>query len=113
MQKEGNIVRYTASELREMVERGESLTDWDRVDAMTEEEIERNALEDYAENGEPNWDGPVWVGTFPDMGIPKYRIDLYLDEDVLAWFKAQDGNMQFRINDILREYMEHEKGRSG
>jgi uncharacterized protein (DUF4415 family) len=113
MQKSDNIVRYTAKEIDEMIARGEDKTDWDRVANMTEEEIEQNAIDDYAENGEPNWDGPIWVGTLPGMSIPKYRVDLYLDEDVLTWFKAQNGNMQFRINDILRQYMEDEKGRSG
>jgi len=35
-----DIRRYRAQELRLMRERGESLTDWARVDAKTEEELE-------------------------------------------------------------------------
>lgn len=38
--KKENIVRYTAEELAEMRARGESRTDWAKVDAMTEEELE-------------------------------------------------------------------------
>ena len=49
MKKRGNIVSYTADELREMVERGEDLTDWARVDAMTEAELEAAIASD------PDW----------------------------------------------------------
>ncbi|MBF0568546.1 MAG: hypothetical protein HQK95_06710 [Nitrospirae bacterium] len=40
MKKKENIVRYTAEELAAMCERGEDRTDWTKVDAMTEEELE-------------------------------------------------------------------------
>jgi hypothetical protein len=43
---EENIKRYTAEELQEMIRRGEDQTDWAKVDAMTEEEIERLIAED-------------------------------------------------------------------
>ncbi|PSO57686.1 MAG: hypothetical protein BRC34_00815 [Cyanobacteria bacterium QH_1_48_107] len=41
MSKE-NIMRVTLEQAREM----EDLTDWERVDNITEEEIEQNALDD-------------------------------------------------------------------
>ena len=41
MSKE-NITRVTLEQAREM----EDLTDWERVDNITEEEIEQNALDD-------------------------------------------------------------------
>ena len=40
MRRDGDIVSYTAEELREMRERGEDLTDWERVGSLTDEEIE-------------------------------------------------------------------------
>ncbi len=40
MQKSKGIVRYTADELDEMLRRGKDRTDWARVDALTEEELE-------------------------------------------------------------------------
>jgi hypothetical protein len=40
---EENIVRYTSEQLRNLPD---TETDWARVNAMTDEEIERNALED-------------------------------------------------------------------
>lgn len=40
--KNESITRVTWDELEQM----EDLTDWERVDSMTEEEIEQNALDD-------------------------------------------------------------------
>ena len=53
MDNDERIVRYTAEELDDMVRRGEGKTDWARVDAMTEEELEASI--DYDEEGEPDW----------------------------------------------------------
>ncbi len=61
MQKSEHIVRYTADELDEMLARGESRTDWARVDAMSEEELEASI--DRAEEGEFDW-------TTVQIGIP-------------------------------------------
>ncbi|MBI4195043.1 MAG: BrnA antitoxin family protein [Betaproteobacteria bacterium] len=35
----------------------------------------------------------------------KKPISIRVDADVLAWFKAQDGRYQARMNEALREYM--------
>ena len=40
MQKSGTIVSYGAEELRSLRDRGEDPTDWARLNAMTEEELE-------------------------------------------------------------------------
>jgi uncharacterized protein (DUF4415 family) len=37
---------------------------------------------------------------------PKTAISLRLDDDVLAWFKAQGPGYQTRINAVLRAFME-------
>lgn len=36
----------------------------------------------------------------------KVPISIRLDDDVLKWFKAQEGAYQTRINAVLRTYME-------
>lgn len=36
---------------------------------------------------------------------PKQPISLRVDEDVLAWFKAQGPRYQSRMNAVLRAYM--------
>lgn len=51
MRKKGDIVSYTAEELKAMLARGESETDWARVDAKTEEELAADMASD------PAWDG--------------------------------------------------------
>ncbi len=61
MQNTGRTVRYTAAELDDMLGRGEDQTDFARVDAMTEEELEASIDKD--EEGEFDW-GTVQVG-FP------------------------------------------------
>lgn len=111
MQKEERIVTYTAKELREMVARGEDLTDSERLDNLTEDEIERNALDDYLESGEPDWTGPVWVGGLPGQVPAKLQLTLRIDEDVIEWFKSQGKGYQTRMNAVLRQFMEHQQSR--
>jgi hypothetical protein len=48
VKKDGDIVSYTPEELRAMIARGEDLTDWARVDAMTEAELEAAIANDPA-----------------------------------------------------------------
>ena len=50
----------------------------------------------------------------PVIPVPKgkSRITIRLDEDVIAWFRNQTeeaggGNYQSRINNALRQYVEH------
>ena len=40
MRRDGDIVSCTSDKLREKRERGEDLTDWERVKSLTDEEIE-------------------------------------------------------------------------
>jgi uncharacterized protein (DUF4415 family) len=109
VQKEERIVRYTAKELEAMVARGESLTHWDRVDAMTEEEIERLALQDEREHGPYDWSGPVYRGLPPGIGQPKKQLTVRFDADVVEWFKGQGKGYQTRMNAVLRQFMEHQR----
>jgi uncharacterized protein (DUF4415 family) len=112
VQKEERIVRYTANELNEKIARGETLTDWDAVDAMTDEEIERLALEDDLENGPHDWSGPVYRGLPPGIGVSKKQLTVRLDTDVIDWFRSQGKGYQTRMNAALRQFMEQEQGRS-
>ena len=96
MEKKENIVRYSAEELARL----KSETDWDKVDATSREEIERQADED---------DGPLpagWESTVV-IGVPEPRqsIHIRLDADVLRWFKAQGPGYQTRINAVLKAFV--------
>jgi uncharacterized protein (DUF4415 family) len=108
VRKQGSIVSYSVEELREMLARGEDETDWARLDAMTEEELEAAIASD------PDWaDIPRdWV----KHARPYYprehkkQVTLRLDPDILDWFKRQGAGYQTRINAALRAFVDaHEK----
>jgi len=67
--KKENIVRYTLEEIEERIEKGESKTDWDRINAMTPEDIERLADEDDKRLGiDPDeWGEPYWVNGMSEI----------------------------------------------
>jgi uncharacterized protein (DUF4415 family) len=86
----------------------ESQTDWVRLDAMTEEEVEQLAAEDMAKLGiDPNWTDHAKVVSLR----PKERVTVRLDPDILEWLKAQGKGYQTRLNAILRAYVESQKER--
>ena len=99
MQRNEAIVRYTAEEIDRMRARGESQTDWARVDAMTEEELEASI--DHDEEGEFDWSS-VQVG----IPGPKQQLTMRFDRDVIEWFKAQGPGYQTRMNAVLRGYVD-------
>ena len=103
MQRNGDIVRYTAEELDEMLRRGESRTDWARVDAMTEEELEASIAADPDDvHEELDWDNAI-IG-LPPLGS---QTPVPIDDDLIHWFKMESGDThQARINDVLRAYVE-------
>jgi uncharacterized protein (DUF4415 family) len=111
VKKGGNIVSYTVEELEQMRARCESRTDWARVDAMTEAELEA------AIGSDPDWaDIPHdWY----KHATPHYpaalrkEVRLRLDPDLLAGFKRQGPGYQARINAALRAFVEaHERTRA-
>ena len=105
MSKTERIVRYTAAELEEKRRRGKTKTDWARVDALTEEELEASI--DFEEEGEIDW-GTMTIGN-PQ---PKQQLTMRFDGDIIAWFKEQGPGYQTRMNAVLRSYVEAEKRRS-
>ncbi len=101
MAKKERIVRYSAEAVAAMIARGESRTDWKRVKAMSQEEVERLADEE---------DGPLpegWESTIM-IGLPPRKRDVHirLDADVLDWFRAQGKGYQTRINAVLRAFVD-------
>jgi uncharacterized protein (DUF4415 family) len=107
VRKDGNIVSSTVEELEQMRARGESKTDWARVDAMTEAELEAAIASD-----------PDWADIARDwyeLAKPHYpesmkEVRLRLDPDLVAWFKRPGPGYQARINAALRAFVEaHER----
>lgn len=83
-------------------------TDWDRVNALADEEIERAAAEDP--NAAPILD-EEWFRTAEIVVPDKVPISIRLDRDVVDFFKSKGGRYQTRMNAVLRAYMEHERKR--
>lgn len=84
------------------LERRKSQTDWARVDALTDDEIEQAARSD------PDWDGLLdidWSQVEISRPVRKQPISIRLDEDVLNFFKHEGAGYQKRINAVLRSYV--------
>lgn len=93
-------MRYMREELERL---GPGKTDWARLRAMTDEEIEAAARAD------PDWEGLLdidWSKAKLVMPRRKEAISIRLDQDVLAYFKNLGGSYQTRINAVLRHFME-------
>jgi uncharacterized protein (DUF4415 family) len=77
-----------------------SRTDWKRVDAMRDEDID---LSDSPELGPEFFaNAIIWPG-------PKKQITLRIDPDVLTFFRKHGRGYQSTINAVLRKYMEARK----
>ena len=81
-------------------------TDWARLDATTDEEIDAQIANDPDFSDDWNWGDAVLV-------IPpkKKAISIRVDEDVLDYFKGEGAGYQRRINAVLRSYMQQKKSK--
>ena len=73
-------------------------TDWDRLDKMTDEEI------DYSDI--PPLDDKFFTNAKVYVPPSNRKNFVQVDEEVLSWFKAQSKEYQTMINDILKKYIE-------
>jgi len=91
----------TLDEARELARAKKTRTDWARVDAMTEQEVEANAASDP--------DNPPWTehmiaqARMVDPG--KQALSIRLDRDIIDFFKHEGPGYQSRINAVLRTYV--------
>jgi uncharacterized protein (DUF4415 family) len=96
MKMPDNIVSYTSEELAAMRARGESRTDWQRVKAMTDAEVEAAiaADPDAEEITDEDWKHVT-------MTIP-----VQLDAEMMTWLKSQGEDYQAHIQRLVREEMQ-------
>lgn len=84
-----------------------SQTDWARIDAMTDDEI------DYSDI--PPLTDEMFVNAFVRKGLKpipqKKQLTLRIDQDVIEFFRMQGQGYQTKINQLLRAYMEAHKSR--
>ena len=88
-------------------DRRKGRTDWARVDALTDKEIEEAVRNDPdAVPLDVDWSKAVLV-------IPpkKKAISIRVDQDVLSYFRRQGAGYQRRINAVLRSYVQQKKNK--
>lgn len=72
-------------------------TDWERLNAMSDEDIDTSDIPELDDN----------FFQQAELHLPvKKPVTIRLDADVLEWFKGQGQGYQTRINNLLRKYME-------
>jgi uncharacterized protein (DUF4415 family) len=80
----------------------ESQTDWARVDALTDDDIDVSGM--------PEVSAEMFARAVVRRGLQpvtrKAQITLRLDSDVLEWFKMQGQGYQTKINALLKAYKE-------
>lgn len=82
-----------------------SRTDWERVDAMKDDEID---LSDIPEISPEKFARAVVRNGLKPM-TRKTQLTLRVDSDVLEWFRKQGHGYQTKINSLLRAYMDAHK----
>jgi uncharacterized protein (DUF4415 family) len=83
----------------------ESRTDWTRVDAMKDEDIDLSDSPEIA----PEMFARAVVRKGLKPVSRKEQLTLRIDSDVLEWFRKQGQGYQTKINALLRAYMEAHK----
>ena len=100
MKKDKNIKSYTAAELK--AKRAESRTDLSRLDAITDEELERLVAEDEDERGiQADW-------TQAKLILPqaKQSVHLRLDKEIIAFFKSPGKGHISRMQAVLKAFVD-------
>ena len=93
--------------MKKRVTSKKSRTDWNRVKAMKDKDI------DLSDNPElaPEMFARAIVRRGLKPVLRKAQLTLRLDQDVLEWFREQGRGYQTQINSLLRAYMEaHKRG---
>lgn len=94
-----NTTTVAASEL----DRLEDQTDWERLENLSDEEIEEAVEEDPDQVMlDRKW---FEQAKLVAPGAEKKRITIRLDEDIIDFFKQQGSGYQTRINKALRAYV--------
>ena len=83
----------------------QSETDWKRVDAMKDGDIDSSDIQEMSP--EMFARGIVRRGLKP--AATKQQLTIRIDQDVLNWYKRRGRGYQTKINSLLRAYMEANK----
>lgn len=96
--KEKRIKRFSIDDVRRA---RPGKTDWARIDALTDKEIDKSIADDpdWAEFKDIDWSKAVLV-----TPVKKQAISIRVDEDVLKFFKRGGAGYQGRMNSVLRHF---------
>ena len=103
MARKAHIVRYTEKELKELVKKDGSCSDWKKAASMTDAQIEAAIADD------PDEAGMImdWENATVELPQPKAVLNMRIDKDLLEYFRKSGKGYQSRINAILRSYVDH------
>lgn len=104
------IVRKTSQEIERMRSRGEIMTDLERVSHLSEESVERMAMDDPENFLKTDEDWSQAIIHRPGIRGPqkaptKKSIAIRLSQDVVENFKSTGAGWQSRIDDALRMFL--------
>ena len=105
MKRSGNTTRHSTKRIAALRRRGAARTDWKKVDAMSEADLEAS----IAADPDDVRDAPDWTRAVKGVPAPKEPVKLRIDADVLAWFRATGKGYQTRMNNVLRAFFESRK----
>lgn len=88
------------------LEKRKPQTEWERLAAMTEEQIEAGAKSDP---DNPPLDEEFLAKMQPVEVPRKRRVTMMLDTDIIEHFSARGRGYQTRINAVLRRYIEAQR----
>jgi uncharacterized protein (DUF4415 family) len=93
---------------RGRVMQGGGRTDFARLDAMTDADIDRQIADDPTVA--PEWTDEMFARAQVVLPAKKVPISFRVDPDVLEHYRSQGPGYQSRMNAVLRSYMVHEQG---
>ena len=87
---------------RKRAEKDLAKVDWARIDATTDEEIQRQIAEDP--DTAPIADDEFYRNARLVLPEPKTPVSIRIDSDVLRAFREEGAGYQARMNQVLRGY---------
>ena len=84
-----------------------SRTDWARVDALADEDIDTSDIPPLTETdfARSEWRFPAATGS-GSGALPQVMVEVSVDEDTLAWFQSQGQDYPQQMRAALRLYAE-------
>lgn len=81
-------------------------SDWDRLNGLQDEDIERMALADTENPATKTEDWAQATIGLPNLKVP---IAVHFDAEVVEWFRRQGQGYEARMNAVLRRHMDWQR----